>query len=236
MRIRTAGVFMNVMSESKLSGRLISSLTRFVIVGLAVLVYSPARGEMDWSEVPGLSDADKTTILKLAFNLNMPLPAYIEEKVNFPSGRKVFLIRSEIGVEGLRRFWHEIYLCRIGDEYCPSDKPGVDGWAIANEGKREERWRFSDGDWFVDVELGTGIAYVEAEAIVLAVRRDGFERIQDADPSYPFDAADILSITALDPVRRQFLVDIGRGSSGNVLTVQLSGTEVQLVEIGYRIN
>ena len=35
----------------------------------------------------------------------------------------------------------------------------------------EESWRISDGSWFIDLRLGPGVPYGDAERIILAIRR-----------------------------------------------------------------
>jgi hypothetical protein len=207
-------------------------ISRLIIVGLAVLVYSSAHAQMDWTEVPDLSESDKANIVELVRNLGLPNPRHISVRTSLPLGDRVFVVRSEVFVDGLRRTWREAYICHTGDEFCSSSDKRVGSWGVSEESRRQERWRFSDGDWFVDVELGTGISYAEAETIIVAIRRNAIVKMPEAiefkDHS---EASNILSVGAIDPIAREFQVRVGDGGSGQILHVRLNGDEVQLLEV-----
>lgn len=216
---------------------MVSSKLRFIVLAVALHLHSVALAEIDWADVPGLSESDKTDITQLAQNLGMHNASSASDIRRLPGPDRYIVVRSEVFVSGLRRTWREFYACTSKEASCSSGNPErVGDWSIDGELSTQERWRFSDGDWFVDVELGTGISYAEAESIVLAFHRDMLVNTPESSgPRRRFDASEISFIRTIDPIAREFEVNIDQGNTQYGLRVRLRGDEVQL-EDGGRIS
>ena len=206
---------------------------RHLAVMLTVLFHASAHAQIDWGEASDLPDADKAAIEKLAGNVYLN-PVKVTVVHHFPSSDRSFAISGPVNAFGLRRVWQELIVCRAGEGHCrTADGNDSKEWGIGKSLSLQERWRFSDGDWFVDVELGTGISYAEAEAIVLAIRRNSLQRAPDMEVYRSFDASRITSILTSDPLAREYSVSIGGGGSGQILSVRLQGDAVLLFELGF---
>jgi hypothetical protein len=142
-----------------------------------------------------------------------------------------FVIRSQTIVDGLRRTWREMYVCRSGEGYCSRKSHDQAGdWRVGKEPVLQERWHFADGRWSVDVELGSGISYAEAETIILAIRRRSLRTKQSEwkERIQAYDASSITAIRVIDPLAHKFTVDIDHGYSGYRLVVGLQDGAVHL--------
>jgi hypothetical protein len=197
------------------------------------VIHASAYAQIDWTEASDLSDSDKAAIEQLAQNVYMDA---IKASVvhHFPSSERSFAIRGQVSGNGVRRVWQELVVCRAGEGYCrTADGNDSKEWSIGKSLLLQERWRFSDGDWFVDVELGTGISYAEAETIVLAIRRKSLQSTPDLETYRNFDVSSIRSIRTTDPLAREYAVEIGGSGSGQSLSVRLQGGDVMLYELAF---
>lgn len=154
-----------------------------------------------------------------------------------PLARTVYVVRSPVIADNMRRSWSEVQVCRSSEEHCKHISKLVKGdWAIASELTRQERWQFTDTDLAIEVELGTAISYAEAETIVHAIHRGQLDFVPGLkDFARPFDARTIRSITTRDPIAREFMVLIDEGNSGYDLTVRLGDDGVLVLEAGFWI-
>lgn len=211
----------------KMKRSTVPQVARYLAATLALPIHASAYAQIDWSEVSDLSDSDKAAIEQLAHNVYMD--AISASAIHhFPGSERSFAIRGQVLVNGARRAWQELVVCRAGEGYCrTADGNDSKEWSIGKSLLMQERWRFSDGEWFVDVELGTGISYAEAETIVLAIRRK-LLNTPDGKNRRNFDASSIRSIRAIDPLAREYAVEIGGNSSGQSLNVRLQGSDVVL--------
>jgi hypothetical protein len=206
---------------------------RALVAALAILLHSSVQAEIDWTEVSDLSASDKAAIEELARNAFLFDANKVTVLHHFPSGDRSFAIRGGITSNGKRQVWQELVVCRAGEGDCrTADGKTSGGWRIGKTLSTQERWRFSDGDWFVDVELGTGISYAEAEAIVLAIRRQTLRNTPELERYKNFDASSIRTIHTNDPITREFSVVIGGGGSSQFLFVRIEGNDVVLYEFG----
>jgi hypothetical protein len=94
----------------------------------------------------------------------------------------VLIVVSPITVDGNQRSWVELTVRRrgrdTGGHRCQAPDPSDgkverrDRW-VTSSAERSERslWRVSDGDWHVDVWLGSNVSYDTATIIVRAIRR-----------------------------------------------------------------
>lgn len=212
---------------------MMSPATHFLILALVTLSISPARADIDWAGAPGLSNSDKADIVELVQNVGMDHPDMPSQLTILQHDKNSFVVSSGITVDGLRRTWREIHLCRAGGPGCSTrSRERVGDRIIARESKTQERWRFSDGDWFVDVELGSAISYAQAETIILAIHRKTMILTPEAGNSTSsFDASDIAFVKTVDPLASKFLVHIRSGNTGYQLPIRLQGSEVHLHEV-----
>jgi hypothetical protein len=208
---------------------MLSSKLRLIILATTVFLHSFALAEVDWTGVSDLSEADKADIARLAQNLGMYNPVGAEERIRAPTSNRFFIIRSEVISSGMRRTWREFYACSL-KEFCPpGEQAAVGDWKIDGEVTTQERWRFSDGDWFVDVKLDTGISYAEAESIVLAVHRNMLVSTPESGIAMRgSDASKISFIRTIDPIAGEFEVNMDGDYSGRSFLVRLKDGEVQV--------
>ena len=211
---------------------------QILAAGFGIFLHASVHAEIDWSEVSDVSEQDKQDITELVQEAGMYNAATASTRVIHPGGGRMLVISSPVGVSGLRHTWTEVSLCRlrpgIVDDVCTlMDSEGVGNWKVRMELTAEERWRVSDGDWFVDVQLGTGISYAEAEVIVLAIHRNELIRAPESGASdRRFDADNITSIRTVDPITRKFDVEIDNGGSGYDLAVTIRDGKVELYRLG----
>jgi len=205
---------------------------RLALIAAALLCQSCTTIHPDWVNLPDFSDRDKASIVELVGNLGLQNPRTVTVRRRLPSSDRYYIVGSEIQVNGLRRTWREVYLCRVGEGYCPADDPRrVGSWSILREGEAQERWRISDGDWFVDVALGSAISYAEAETIVRAIHRDELVSTLEYTGRNPtFSASELTSIRTVDPLAGEFQVSVN-GSRFYSLEVRLNGSEVELYSV-----
>jgi len=217
-----------------MNNKLVLLMVCSMAAGCAGTLEPFARSVIDWTDVPELTAADKADITQLAQNWYMGGPAKASVVHHFPGPERSYAISSEVFVNGLRRTWRDMYVCHAGEGYCrtpPRDSAGE--WSVGKEPLLEERWRIADGDWFVDVELGSGISYAEAEMIVLAIRHNTLVITPEvAKYRQGFNASSIYAINTRDPIAREFQVELGGDSSGESLSVRLQDGEVQVYEFG----
>ncbi|MES2626734.1 MAG: hypothetical protein V4628_15715 [Pseudomonadota bacterium] len=213
---------------------MVSSKLKFIVLAATVFLHTSVIAEIDWTGAPGLSESDKADIAKLAQNLSLHNPSSALERWRRPSDDRLVLVKSEVFSRGLRLAWREFYTRNSIQGSCASPcTERVGDWSIDGEVSAQERWRFSDGDWFVDVQLDTGISYAEAESIVMAVHRNALVNTPESNaPKRSFDASEISRIQTIDPINREFEFTIDQGITTWQLRVRLNGDEVQIYEGG----
>lgn len=207
---------------------------RLMAMAFGIFICQPLHAEIDWTEVTDISEQDKQEIVELVRTAGMSNAAKASITIVRPGGTRMIRISSPVAVSGQRRTWTEVSVCRprpaILDDPCTYMKSQGEGnWKISGDRTREERWRFSDGDWFVDVALGSAISYAEAEAIVVAIHRNQLVRTPESGSArYTFDASNIYRIVTPDPIAGVFAVVIDNGGSGYYLEVRLRDGKVEL--------
>ena len=160
-----------------------------------------------------LRAADTSAVLALGAQFGIPQPARFRPPFMQLGGCPVIELESPIMIDGNRRSWMELVVRRkgrdTGGHRCYRPDPAGEtvkryGRWMASSAELTERavWRVNDGDWHVDVALGTGVAYDSAVVIVQAIRRrtlvndmpGGLRRLF-GDSLPVFDAGDIREIS-----------------------------------------
>jgi len=184
-----------------------------------------ANAELDWAGAPDVAEADRLIIQELARRVNLETAA-VETRPGM--GGSWYLIRSAGAEDGLKRVWRQFGVCHTSVSFCSPRHFGMGEWLIISQPSFEERWHFTDGDWSVDVELGGAVSYADAERIILAIHRNELRTTPDYQDGISFDASTIKSITAIDPIQREFTVALGDEHSGYDLQVRLQDDGVLL--------
>lgn len=221
-------------SRSLCASRAVCGLTTAVLFTCCLLSF-PAAALIDWAPVPHLTEADRKAITEIVERLHFDADT-IEERHRLPAESKFYVIRSPVFVTGRRISWREFSICPNSDSDCANSTHwGVGNWRVRAEPTLQERWRFMDGDWSIDVKLGGAVSYAEAETIIHAIQRQQLRSaLSDGAARTSYDADDIRVIETFDPLGRRFSVTLNSGSEGYLLEVQLNGDEVQLlIEVMY---
>lgn len=216
--------------EVKVVSRFLRFLAAVPLLALPLL----ASAELDWAGVSGLSDADKAAIVRLAQDSGMANLDKVSVFTRLPSSYKTYVISTPVLADGLRRTWREVYVCRVGAGNCGAVRASRrGGWALESAVTTQERWRIADGDWFADVELGSGISYAEAQSIIVAIHRNALVGTHEPkDYSGALIAANNLSMQTIDPVAGEFVVILARRGAGSTsLYLRLRAGEVELHEV-----
>ncbi|MDR0781799.1 MAG: hypothetical protein LBF16_14100 [Pseudomonadales bacterium] len=202
---------------------------KFLSIALGVLAPWFAQAQVDWTSVSGLTDSDKQDITEITTQTSMYISTTISEIPTHMAGT-FFVIRTPAHINGVRSAWHEITLCRKSVSSClQRTNWGIGDWRVVAENSIQERWHFSDGEWAIDIELGPAISYAEAQSIVLAIHRHQLKTSPGlASFAANTDSSRIKSIRTIDPIAREFLVEINTGFSGDSLMVRLEDGDVIL--------
>lgn len=165
-------------------------------------------------------------------------------------GCPVVMAVSSVTVQGDRRWWFELTVRRTGRDTgghrCQlGDTEGANGkhfgrWVASSaELSQYVLWRVHDGDWYIDMTLGAGVAYDSATLIVKAIRR---QTLVNQIP-FPFrgafrdtlpvvDASDIRAISK-DRERQVYEVTTGQHRRyGLALSVSIVAGQVLVRNIG----
>lgn len=203
-------------------------MLRTIILLTTLILSSVSKAQMDWTATTDLSDADKSAIIELVREFGLDRPGRASEFPLYQINRKLYVISSLGPAVGLRRVWEEVQVCRSSEDHCRQrSKLTVGDWAIASQIIRQERWLFSEDDMTVEVALGNAISYAEAESIVLAIHHKQLTFVPRlTDYARSFDAQKISRIWTVNPIAREFMVNIDYGGSGSSLSVRLTGDEV----------
>jgi len=129
-----------------------------------------------------LGASDTAAVLAVAAQFGIPSPAHIGHPLSQYVGCPVVILESSVTVDGNRRSWVELWVRRkgrdTGGHRCQVSAPSGgrvehrDRWVASSEERTERTvWRVHDGDWHVDIALGTDVSYDTATLIVQAVRR-----------------------------------------------------------------
>ena len=158
--------------------------TRFLLLAGLCLGCVPSRGpDIAPAELArSLEASDTASVLALGAQFGIPNPARIADRFPQYVGCPVVILESPVTIDGNRRSWVELRVRRKGRDtgghrcevYATSDDTVKhEGRWVASSAERIEQavWRVTDGDWHVDVTLGTGVSYDSAVLIVQAVRR-----------------------------------------------------------------
>jgi hypothetical protein len=148
------------------------------LTGLALLsfvtVFAVQSNATQWNVPAGVTAADRRDILQLSAQLAIEDPEVVSA---FRSDCLAVRVVSRPAVDGNRVVsrWTLIRLASgPGCQPVASGKPvkRVGNWLTgATAAIPIERWRVRDGDWHVDVHLGMGVPYGDAEIIIRAIRR-----------------------------------------------------------------
>jgi hypothetical protein len=220
---------------------------RALVMSAIVMALSPcalslvAQSEpVEWDRADGVGDADRTAILKLARRLGIESARRITFGNYLPSGCAFVRVESAVTVDGNRRTWREVLLRRRDWPECRR----VARFSRRSEGRwigsktelsTEESWRVADGNWFVDMRLGPGVPYADAERIVLAIRHHVLvNRLPSSvgplklDTTMPaINANDIQSIVRSSSAPGRYEVRTG-AASGTLLHVMVRDGQVEL--------
>src|SRR5882762_5765028 len=184
--------------------------------------------------------------MRAAFGI--PNAARIEGRFPQYVGCPVVILESPVTIDGNRRSWLELTVRRTGRDtgghhcevYATSDDTVKHaGRWVASSAERIEQtvWRVTDGDWHVDVTLGTGVSYDSAALIVQAVRHrtlvnqiPAVLRRMFGDTLPVVDASDIQTIAKS---RRSPGYEVTTGHAGGlVLYVSFDAGQVLVHNIG----
>ena len=216
----------------------LASVTMLCVHALLIAACASSPQEVnvaiDWSGVTDLNSADQQNVREIATLLAPYRQISLAEGPRFFSGSRVLIATTSQGVNGVRVAWDEFRLCHRSDESCAkSSRWGVGNWRVLAELSLQERWRIFDGEWTADVELGGGVAYAEAEMLILAIRRNQMTKhpsLQQYFANMPSLEDRKISIRAINPVAREFSVIIYSGLTTYDLYMRINGTEVEFYE------
>lgn len=202
----------------------------------------------DWqgSAEPNVRPDDREAILALARQVGIAAPARVSFETSLPGVCRFLLVASAVKEANNRISWQEVPVYRTDWSEC-SHKPEI-GDAILRRGRwtanaadltEREEWRIRDGHWHVDVVLDAGVAYDDAQRIVLAVRRHTLvSRLPSSmgplkrDTRVPaIDAQDIEAIARVRAESNTFEVRLD-ARAGLLLTVKVVGDIVELHAVG----
>lgn len=141
-----------------------------------VQAIQPRQELVEWDVDSDIVASDKEVILKLVRELGLK-PKTVGVVIQLPTGDRVIHVKSAILVQGKHRTWHELPVCRRDWDHCNNDEgrslKRVGRWLASKADLAEfGTWRIEDGDWTREIPvLPAGIAFADAERIVLAIRR-----------------------------------------------------------------
>jgi hypothetical protein len=127
-----------------------------------------------WNVPADVTAVDRRDILQLAGQLKINDPELVS---TFNSGCRAVRVVSRPKVDGHRVLSHWLLIRRASGAGC---EPVASGQPVKRVGNwltggtvaiPVERWRVRDGNWHVDVHLGAGVPYSDAEIIIRAIRR-----------------------------------------------------------------
>jgi len=154
-----------------------------LLVGLCLGCVASRAPEMAAAELADvLGASDTAAVLAVAAQFGIPSPARFGRPFSQYVGCPVVILESSVTVDGNKRSWVELWVRRKGRDtgghrcevYAPAGATvrRHDRWVASSEERTERTvWRVQDGDWHVDVALGTGVSFDSAALIVQAVRR-----------------------------------------------------------------
>jgi hypothetical protein len=204
-----------------------TGLTRAIVAAAAFLWcggvgFARQAETVEWEHANGVTP-DKEAILRLARRLGIAQPRIVSFTAYLPSFCPVVRVESIVTVEGNRRSWLALLLRQKDWRACTR----VPRFSTRGEGRwrgsraelsTEEEWRIAEGDWFIDIRLGEGVAYDDAKRIVLAIRNGALaNRLPSSigalklDTTMPeIDASEIRSITVDKSNADMYQVTTGR--------------------------
>jgi hypothetical protein len=139
-----------------------------------VTVFAGQSSATQWNVPAAVTAADRRDILQLSAQLAIADPEVVSA---FRSDCLAVRVVSRSTVDGNRVVSRWTLIRRASGPGCQpvaSGKPvrRVGNWLTgATAAIPIERWRVRDGDWHVDVHLGAGVPYDDAEIIIRAIRR-----------------------------------------------------------------
>lgn len=195
-----------------------------------------------------LRSADTAAVLQVAAQFGLGHPVRLESHFPYDIGCPVVRAVSPVTVYGDRHSWFELTVRRKGRDTGghPCQLYETDGTKVRTSGRwiaspaelsEQVQWRMHDGDWYVDVALGTGVNYEDAKLIVHAVRQGTLvNRIPAAlrrfygDTLPVIKAGDIREISLSSDKAYTFEVSTGQ-MAGTVLYVSILGGQVLVQNI-----
>jgi hypothetical protein len=220
-----------------------------LLVGFCVSCVPSGAPELPAPEsANSLGASDTAAVLAVAAQFGIPNPARIGRPFSQYVGCPVVILESPVTVDGNRRSWVELWVRRKGRDtgghrcevYAPAGATVRlhDRWVASSEERTERTvWRVQDGDWHVDVALGTGVSFDSAALIVQAVRRqtlvneipDVLRRLM-GDTLPVVDAGDIRTI---EKSRESYVYKVKTGEvCGYVLSVSIDAGRVLVHNVG----
>lgn len=212
-----------------------------------------AQGTAVVWQVPELGPDDRNAILAIASGLGIREPRAVS--VPFRSRCLLVEVESSRVLLGNRALSKILLIRQKNGPECSPITPGrrqqqQGNWiAFLSESnpRRQERWRISDGDWHVDINLGGDVPYGDAVMIVQAIKRQ--QMVDRRLPSQTssviqyIDASRIMSIRsdlARPRIPRQYEIvegeGAGRGGGGQSLLVRIRDGRVELHSHGQWIS
>ena len=195
-----------------------------------------------------LPPADTAAVLQLATQFGIQHPVQITNPFSHYVGCPYVIAVSPVTSDGDRRSRFELtvrrkgrdtggHRCQMGDTDGAKVKRFGRWVASSTELSEKVRWRVHDGDWYVDVSLGDGVAFDTATVIIRAIRqRTLVNRIpklflgRTPDTLLVIDASDIRAIERSRDEANTFEVWTGE-RAGLVLDVSIVAGRVEVRNI-----
>lgn len=129
---------------------------------------------MEWSLDADISLSDRDEILRLARQTGIVQPARVFVVRTVPGNGRLVVVQSREDVRGNRRrrdvvtMWRDDWVNRNAPRSVSMEDVRVGRWVANGKAELGEAWRVWDDAWSVDISLGPGVTYDDAEAIVRA--------------------------------------------------------------------
>jgi hypothetical protein len=141
-----------------------------LLSSVASVAHAAQGNAVEWRGDAGLTPADKTAIIRLADQMGIQDPRRASA-VTVGRGRRVVIVESKVFIDGHRRSWRELWVCRADWPCAFGQKPRADRWYSDDRLRERENWRIRDRDWHIDIDLQLGIPYGDAQQVVVAIHR-----------------------------------------------------------------
>jgi hypothetical protein len=215
------------------------SLCLFVLtLGLAFSAAARQSAPIEWKLEETVTAADRKDILQLAKEMGIDAPREVISVHGLPGDCRWVSVESAIVESGNQRTWYYVEIRPPGSRclIVPTGVKKVGRWtALRPELGKYEEWRIRDKEWHIDIHLGAGVPFNDAELIVLAIRR-GELKNRLSQPTCELNSNSSLKQINADRIsriekgwqgERSYKVTTGY-AGGFILSVEISDSGVEL--------